>query len=95
MVTCFSSVHTKALVFSLHLAEGNLLGKILHSTTSTGTILLHNLLHFTLNDNSAIVQNGTAEVLEDVNGEGNDSADDAIGDGPIPVRTHGGIREKH
>ena len=28
----------------------------------------------------AIVQNGTAEMLKDVNGEGNDPADDDIGD---------------
>ena len=33
----------------------------------------------------AIVQNGTAEMLKDVNGEGNDPADDDIGDEPVPV----------
>ena len=81
MVTCFSSVHTKALVFSLHLAEANLVRKILHLTASTCTILLHNLLHFAPNDSGAIVQNGTVEVLEDVSGEGNDPADE-----PIPVK---------
>ena len=55
-------------------------------TTSTCTILLLNLLHFTLNDSSAIVQNGTVEVLKDANGEGNDPADDDIGDELIPVK---------
>ena len=94
MVTCFSSVHTKALAFSLHLAEANLVRKILHMTASTCIILLHNLLHFAPNDSGAIVQNGTVEVLEDVNGEGNDPADDDIGDEPIPVKLGHGRHAK-
>ena len=34
------------------------------------------------------------KMLEDVNGEGNDSADDAIGDGPIPVKLGHGHHAK-
>ena len=40
---------------------------------------------FALDGSSTIVWNGTTEVLEDVDGEGNDPADDDIDDELVPV----------
>ena len=49
---------------------------------------------FALNGSSTIVWNGTAEVLKDVDGEGNDPADDDIDDEPVPVTLSCGHRAK-
>ena len=54
---------------------------VVKSVVTTGTI---DDSQFT--NSSAIVQNGTMEVLKDVNGEGNDPANYDIGDEPIPVK---------
>ena len=40
---------------------------------------------FALDGSSTIVRNGTVEVLEDVDGEGNDPTDDDINDELVPV----------
>ena len=46
---------------------------VVKSVVTTGTV---DDGRFALDGSSTIVQNGTAEVLEDVDGEGNDPADD-------------------
>ena len=49
---------------------------------------------FALDGSGTIVWNGTTEVLEDVDGEGNDPTDDDIDDEPVPVTLGRGRRAK-
>ena len=55
---------------------------VVKSVVTTGTV---DDGRFALDGSSTIVWNGTAEVLEDVDGEGNDPTDDDIDDEPVPV----------
>ena len=64
---------------------------VIKSVVTTGTV---NDGQFALDGSGTIVQNGTAEVLEDVDGEGNDPADDDIDDEPVPVTLGRGHRAK-
>lgn len=64
---------------------------VVKSAVTTGTV---DDGRFALDGSGAIVRNGTAEVLEDVNGEGNDPADDDIDDEPVPVTLGRGRRAK-
>ena len=86
MVTCFSSVHTKALVFLQRpIYLGKFYIRLLQPVPFFSIIfsILHSMIAVQL-----------FKMLEDVNGEGNDSADDAIGDGPIPVKLGHGHHAK-
>ena len=64
---------------------------VVRSVVTAGTV---GNSRFTLDDGGAIVRSGTAEVLKDVNREGDDPAGDDIGDGPVPIKLGRGCRAK-
>ena len=64
---------------------------VVKSVVTTGTV---DDGWFALDGSSTIVQNGTMEVLKDVDGEGNDPADDDINDESVPVTLGRGRRAK-